>query len=154
ILIREGIDPARVIRLATLNGAVRYGLHDIGAVAPGKLADLVLLDSLEEVKARSVLANGRVVVRDGKLAVDVPDPVPPPLASSGRIGPLSTDDFVLQRGGANGDVLMRVIDVDQNRTTRIGDATVQFRAGRIELPLADELSLLSVVPRHGQPHRP
>jgi adenine deaminase len=154
ILVREGIDPARVIRLATLNGAVRYGLQDLGAVAPGKLADLVLLESLEEVRTTTVLSGGRVVVENGKLTVEIGDPVPPPLENSVRIGPLSADDFTLKRDGATGDVRVRVIEIDPNRTTRLGDATVPFRDGRLQLPLADDLALLSVVPRHGQSHRP
>jgi adenine deaminase len=154
ILIREGVPPARAIRIATLNGAVRYGLHDLGAVAPGKLADLVLLESLDDVRATTVLSGGRVVVRDGKLAVDIPDPIPAPAGSSVRIRPLSADDFTLRRDRASGDMRVRTIDVDKNRTTRLGEAIVPFRDGRVQLPLADDLALLSVVPRHGQPHPP
>src|SRR5207237_10417397 len=128
ILIREGVPAARAIRLATRNGATRYGLHDLGAVAPGKLADLVLLESLEDVRATTVLSGGRVVVRDGKLVVDIPDPVPAPVGDSVRIGPISTEDFTLKH--ADGDVRLRVMELDRNRTTRLGAATVTFQGGR------------------------
>ncbi len=42
VLLDAGVDPALGVRFATLNGAVRYGLNDLGAIAPGKLADIVL----------------------------------------------------------------------------------------------------------------
>src|SRR5262249_14957987 len=88
VLMREGVPPARAIRYATLNGAVRYGLDDLGAIAPGRLADVVLLGSLEDVRVETVVAGGRVVVRDRRLAVEIADPVPAPLGDSVRIGSL------------------------------------------------------------------
>src|SRR5439155_12624124 len=115
-------------------------------------ADLVLLESLEDVRATTVLSGGRAVVRDGKLAVDIADPVPAPVGDSVRIGPISTEDFTLKH--ADGDVRVRVMEIDRNRTTRLGEATVRFASSRLSLPLPDDLALLSVVPRHGQPHRP
>jgi adenine deaminase len=154
ILIRDGVPPARAIRYATLEGARRYGLHDLGAIAPGRLADVVLLESLEEVRARTVLSGGRVVVREGRLAVEIADPAPAPIGDSVRIGRLDAEAFTLARAGAEGDHRLRVIAMDQRRTTRLEEATLPFRGGRLGQPLPDDLVLLSVVPRHGQPHRP
>ncbi|HEY3108191.1 MAG TPA: adenine deaminase C-terminal domain-containing protein [Chloroflexota bacterium] len=154
ILIREGVPPARAIRYATLNGAVRYGRHDLGAIAPGRLADVVLLSSLAEVRADTVLSGGRVVVRGGKLAVEIADPAPAPIGGSVRIGPLDAESFAMSRAGAEGDRRLRVIAIDQRRTTRLEEATLPFRGGRLVGPLPDDLVMLSVVPRHGQPHRP
>jgi adenine deaminase len=153
VLVQEGVDPLLVVRLATLNGATRYGLRDLGAVAPGKLADLALVESLESFRTRHVLSGGRVVVRDGRLAVEIADPVAAPIGDSVRIKPLSTDDFVL-RSAADGELTVGTIDMDPRRTTTLGQARLRFENGRLALPLPDDLILLSVVPRHGQPHRP
>jgi adenine deaminase len=154
VLIREGVPAARAIRYATLNGAVRYGLHDLGAIAPGRLADVVLLESLEEVRAHTVLAGGRVVVRAGRLAVEIAEPAPAPIGDSVRIGPLDAGAFALARAGAEGDRRLRVIAMDRRRTTRLEEVTLPFQGGQPRGPLPDDLVLLSVVPRHGQPHRP
>jgi adenine deaminase len=153
-LIQEGVPPARAIRFATLNGATRYGLHDLGAIAPGKLADLALIGSLETVRPSVVLSGGRVVARDGRLTVAFDDPAPAPLGDSVRIARLDAAGFLPTRPGAEGELPLRVIAIDERRTTTLAEARLTFRGGRLELPLPEDLVLLSVVPRHGQPHRP
>ena len=48
ICVEEGVDAVTAIRMATLNAAECFGLHDRGAIAPGKRADIVLLDNLTD----------------------------------------------------------------------------------------------------------
>jgi adenine deaminase len=154
VLLDAGVDPALAVRFATLNGAVRYGLHDLGAIAPGKLADIVLAESFTDFRAKIVLAGGRVVARDGQFVADFADPAPPPLGNTVRIGAVSADTFRLRAPHATGDVPLKCIDIDPVRTTSLGDVTVRFVDGECALPLPDGVTLLSVVPRHGQSHPP
>lgn len=56
--IELGLNPIRAIKLATLNPARVYGLKDLGAVAPGFRADLIVLDSLEELSILDVYKDG------------------------------------------------------------------------------------------------
>jgi adenine deaminase len=136
-----------------LNGAQRYGLRDLGAIAPGRLADVVLLESLTDVRPAHVVVGGQVVVENGRLVVSIEAPVAPPLVNSLRLQPLQTEDFVLSRAGASGDVTVRVMAIDPKRTTTLRETTVPFAGGRLRFPMPDDLALLSVVPRHGQTHR-
>lgn len=53
-----GVPPVTAVRMATLNAAHAYGLRDRGAVAPGYLADLVVLDDLKSFAVREVYKNG------------------------------------------------------------------------------------------------
>lgn len=154
VLLDAGVDPAMVIRFATLNGAARYGLTDLGAIAPGKLADIVLVASFADFRAKVVLAGGRVVARDGAMVAKFADPAPPPLDNTVRIGAISADTFRLSVPGVDGDVTMRCIDIDAARTTRLGEVTLRFGGGESHYPLPADVTLLSVVPRHGQPHPP
>ncbi|MFL5805291.1 MAG: adenine deaminase [Roseiflexaceae bacterium] len=154
VLIENGVDPALAIRFATLNGAARYGLRDLGALAPGKLADIVLIESLRDLRAKLVLSGGQIVARDGVLATTIADPVAPPLGNSVHIAPISAETFQLRRPGITGDVSLMVLDIDPNRTTRIAAATLRFRNGLCQFPLPRDFTLLSVVPRHGQTHPP
>jgi adenine deaminase len=154
VLIENGVDPALAIRFATLNGAARYGLRDLGAIAPGKLADIVLVESLRDLQAKLVLAGGRVVAREGAMVAEIADPAPPPLDNSVHIQPFSADAFRLKRPGAAGDQRLSILDIDANRTTRLAEATLRFADGVCQLPLPDGLALLSVVPRHAQTHPP
>jgi adenine deaminase len=56
--IELGMDPVKAIKLATINAARAYGLKDLGAVAPGFRADLVVLDNLHEVSITNVYKDG------------------------------------------------------------------------------------------------
>ncbi|CAG0936127.1 adenine deaminase [Thermoflexales bacterium] len=72
--IRQGIDPVVAIQIATINPASYYGLHDRGAITPGRRADLVVLDNLRNVTTKLVLRGGAVVAQDGALLpYDKPD---------------------------------------------------------------------------------
>jgi adenine deaminase len=62
-----GVPPLEAIRLATLNPAEFYHLDDRGAVAPGRRADLVILDRLEGLEIRETWSAGAPVARGGRL---------------------------------------------------------------------------------------
>src|SRR5439155_8044821 len=68
VAIRNGLTPMQAIQMSTIQPAehLRVG-HDVGVIAAGRHADIVLVDSLEEFAIRSVIANGETVVDDGRL---------------------------------------------------------------------------------------
>ncbi len=76
-IIREAIEagksPITAIRMATLNAAERFRILLRGAVAPGYIADVLVLDDLETVKVRDVYTFGNKVVDNGKV-IDFKDP--------------------------------------------------------------------------------
>ena len=77
-LIAEGVDPIQAIGLATLNPAEYFGLHDRGAIAPGRRADLVMVSSLQDLQVRTVFTGGELVAQDGRaLWSPAPPPAPP-----------------------------------------------------------------------------
>ena len=55
---RYGIAPVTALRMATLNAAEWFGLHDRGAVAPGRRADLIVFDDLAKLMPEMVFAGG------------------------------------------------------------------------------------------------
>ncbi len=65
--IASGLDPIHAIRLATLNPALYFGLRDLGAISPGKLASIAILSDLEECRVTEVYHGGQRVARDGKI---------------------------------------------------------------------------------------
>ena len=71
ICVNEGIDPVTAIRMATLNPAECFGLKDRGAIAPGKRADIVLLDDLTEFKADKVWIEGKLVASKGEYLPEI-----------------------------------------------------------------------------------
>ncbi len=80
--VNQGIDPIRAIQMATLNPARYFRLdHLLGGIAPGRIAHLLLVDSLEKPTPRLVVSRGVIAAEDGVLTVD---PFPTPKADMGN----------------------------------------------------------------------
>lgn len=71
LAIAEGIDPIDCIKMASLNSAEAYGLKGKGAIAPGYLADLVVLDNLEDFNVLQVYKEGKLVGENLKPLFDL-----------------------------------------------------------------------------------
>lgn len=67
LCIKNGLNPEISIQMATLNPAECYGLKTKGAIAPGYIADFLILDSLHDFKISSVYKNGILVVKNNSL---------------------------------------------------------------------------------------
>ncbi len=146
-LVRYGMAPMQALRCATLNAAMRLGRRDLGLVAPGRRADLVVLRDLDSLAVTRVIASGRMVAQDGRLLEPLrPDPPGAPTGTV-HVPPLSPDEFRLRVPGVNaGQVRLRT--VVQPRFTRWGDAEVAVRDGAAVLP--EDGILMAVIHRHGR----
>jgi adenine deaminase len=145
--IAYGIDPITALRMATLNPAEWFGLHDRGAIAPGRRADFVICDDLQDFHVRQVYAGGRLVAADGLLlpAVELPTPaIPPQVGSSVNVAWDRVDFRVPARGRR-----MRVIGALENQLVteeRLLDALVGDGAAVAD-PKRDLLKM-AVIDRH------
>jgi adenine deaminase len=73
-----GLSPITAIQMVTINPATFYSLKDLGALAPGYRADLVLLEDLQNFRAVTVFKDGQKVAQNGQVIIDIPKPSPPP----------------------------------------------------------------------------
>lgn len=155
-MLYHGVDPAVAFRWATLNGARHYQLRDHGAIAPGYLADIVLLSSLEEVRASEVFVDGQLLVENGKLLQEIPEPATSiEIKNSVHIQPLSIADFCLKPPIDNGEVTLNVMELLPTRLSKLMQTTAMVRDGKIDLTsLGDDICYIAIVPRHGQSHPP
>jgi adenine deaminase len=63
-----GFTPVEAIQMATLNAAEHFRLDGVlGGIAPGRLADMVLIPDLAEFKPEAVICNGEVIFESGRL---------------------------------------------------------------------------------------
>lgn len=68
VALQAGVSSTIAYRMATLNPATYLGLdEDLGAVAPGRVADINLLSSLDEPMPELVICRGCVVAKQGAL---------------------------------------------------------------------------------------
>lgn len=65
--IELGLDPCRAIAMGSINTARHYGKRDLGAIAPGYRADLIVFDDLGQPRPRIVMHDGRIAARDGEM---------------------------------------------------------------------------------------
>ena len=73
--IKNGLDPMTAIQMSTIQPAEFYRVnHDMGMIAPGRYADIVFVENLEEFEISQVMANGKIWVKDGKLVEPLETP--------------------------------------------------------------------------------
>lgn len=146
---QAGKDPVTAIRMATLWAAECFGLKDVGAVAPGYTADLLVLDDLSGVRVRDVYCKGRRMVEDGRLHAWEAPAVSPGLKKAVRssfdLDPLSEGDFHIEHSGVR---KCRVIRLRRHQLiTEEWAADVDFDNGN-GVDIARDILKLAVVERH------
>lgn len=71
--VAEGFDPVAAIQMVTINTATCFHMdHELGSVAPGKCADLVLFESLTDFDVSLTMIDGKVAAVDGTALFDAP----------------------------------------------------------------------------------
>jgi adenine deaminase len=73
IAMNEGIDPITAYRMVTINPAVYFGMdHEIGGIAPGRYADILVLKDLAHPTPELVVSKGRIIAEDSNLIESFP----------------------------------------------------------------------------------
>ncbi|MGB5100567.1 MAG: adenine deaminase [Methanothrix sp.] len=142
--IKQGLDPIIALQIASLNAAQRFGLQDLGAIAPGYRADIAVLDGLEHPRAVLVIKDGRVVAEDGDLTVPLKAPVMAGHKAM-QIGPIGPRSFEIQaeKGPA------RVIGVVPNQIiTKALQLSPKIQDGKVVSDVDRDILKMAVVERH------
>jgi adenine deaminase len=143
-LVGYGMAPMDALRCATLQAALRLKRDDLGLLAPGRRADIVLFRDLAEFRAARVFASGQEVAADGGLLAPTrPDPVALPGASV-KVPPLRPADFRLAASGTR----VRLRTVDKPRFTEWGETDAEVADGAVVLPAG--AVMMAVIHRHGR----
>ena len=144
VLIEAGTPPVEAIRMATLNPAEHFGLHDRGAISPGRIGDLVVVESLEDIKADEVYAAGRRVARGGRpLEWELPPPPPPPRPSM-RVDWQRVETGIPARAGR-----VRVIEVVPDQiVTGAREVVPRVEGGKVVADPSRDLLKIVVIERH------
>lgn len=134
-LVGYGLDPIQAIRCATLNAAQRLGRRDLGLIAPGRLADMIVLSDLHGFQITRVFT--------AKKHESLPAS---PLPNTTQLRPLSLDDCRVRVSRPDGTARLRVIQ--GARFTKWNEVEVQVRGGYAEVPPG--YGVLLIQHRHGR----
>lgn len=75
LAIKEGVEPMTAIQMATINSAEAYRIdHLIGSISPGRLADILIIDSPETFNVEAVISDGKLVAENKRLNFDLKAP--------------------------------------------------------------------------------
>ncbi len=131
--LEYGFAPVTAVQAVTLNVAEHFGLdHLVGAVAPGRLADLVLLPHLTTIEPELVMSNGKVVAKEGELTVPPRShQFAPASFETIRIpGVMKADDFALQLPADHSNLTLRIMQMVTDLVTR--EVQEQYPAATLE----------------------
>jgi adenine deaminase len=154
LAIELGVPPVTAIQMATLNPAAYLRLdREFGGLAPGRRADILLVDDLRQPTPRIVIADGRVVIHDGELAFDLP-----PLPASAteipwlphRIIPasLSPANFTVEATSSTGQATISAIAIVNKTITQRQDVNLPVRDGQICLPADQDILKIGLLNRN------
>lgn len=148
-LIHGGMDPLQAYKLATWNAAREYGLDDLGAIAPGYLADMQLLDRLDGSRPYAVFVRGQLAALEGAYVLqDGSDQCALTPANTMRVtGVTRAEDFLLPAG--EGCQRVRVLLLNRGAHAEREWVELPVRNGYVSLEEHPELCFVAVLNRYG-----
>jgi adenine deaminase len=150
--VRMGLSPMQALQAITLTPAERFGIEgQLGGLAPGRQADLVLLPKLEEFRPSLVIAYGRVVAQDGCMTVPISPPAFPPgcLPNPRTARPPQLEDLQISAPADRDRVRVRAIHLAAEIVTTSQVHEVPVRDGTLHADPGADLLKVVAMDRHG-----
>ncbi|MCK9228242.1 MAG: adenine deaminase C-terminal domain-containing protein [Syntrophorhabdaceae bacterium] len=145
--ISYGFRPIDAIKMATINPADYYGLRHLGAIAPLRHADILFLNSMEDVWVERVMAGGKMVFDAGQYCEKIePYNYPDTARNTIKARKISPVDLKVAHGDHSGDV--RVIKVLNQTITREISWKPLVKNGYLEKDLSADIIPVSVINRY------
>jgi adenine deaminase len=150
--IDQGLEPMTAIQMMTINTAEHFGVsREMGMIAPGRWADVVLVEDLKNFQADVVVAKGQVIAEDGKWKVSLPKfSYPSWVKKSVKLKrALKASDFALKVNDENAELKANVIGVIENQApTKHLTLDVRPEMGKIQVDLGRDIAKIALVERH------
>ncbi|MGD8800498.1 MAG: adenine deaminase, partial [Desulfobacterales bacterium] len=142
--IQSGLDPILAIQMATLNPAEYFRLDHLGAIAPGRQADLLVFSNLQKPIVEQVYCRGLLTAENGKVLPHIQTPPSATIAPSIQVD-LRKIDLAI----ADQNKRIRAIEIEANQLItheRIEQPTIEN--GQAVSDPSRDLLKIAVVERH------
>ncbi|WP_379072418.1 adenine deaminase [Mesorhizobium sp. UC22_110] len=150
--IQQGLKPVTAIQMVTINTAQHFRLErEIGSIAPGRLADFLIVSNLAEMTMDEVYGRGTRLAANGRLEADIPPyDYPASAKNTVKLGKrLAATDFDIKAPQGANKVRARVIGVIENQApTRALEADLVVEDGLVAIDRAGDVCQIALVERH------
>ncbi len=152
-----GVAPVDAVRAVSLNVAQRFGWPRQGAVAPGYVADLVLVDDLQNFNVQTVIKRGRIIVQkraieENRAAPEETDQeVPDSVCDSVRLKIPQLEELRVRSPQKASRAPVRVIEAQEGSiVTRAATAWLPVQEGNVGADPSQDVLKLVVLERYGK----
>ena len=143
--VEAGVNPIKAIQCASLNTAEYFGLKDLGAIAPGYKADLLILPDLKTFKPDFVLKEGKVIVENGKLITELEDTETPSMRGSVNVKWIEQEDFRIE---AKSDEALTIEVIPHQLVTKSVKSKIKVVDGNAVSNTDTDTLKICVIERH------
>ena len=151
LMVELGINPLEAIQMLTLNPATHLGLQDkIGGIAPGKKADLIVVNSFEDFKVSMTIARGKILYEDRTIQYDS-DKIeyPPFILNTVQNLEIPTTEDLRFKTDIQDEVKVRVIGLKEHSLiTESLEAILKVKEGFIVPDVENDILPVAVLNRH------
>ena len=152
--IAQGVDPIKAIQMATLNSAIAYRIdHLVGSIAPGKLADILIIDDPQCFQVEQVIVEGRPVAAAGRISI----PLNPPERSAVLTGSMKADPVTVEQMKVRTELSSERVNVlamhcsgEQAFVRKRRDVVLRNANGVVEPDVEQDVLYATVVERFGR----
>jgi adenine deaminase len=143
--ISRGLNPIRAIQMATINTAEHFRLRQVGAVAPGYVANLIVIDDLPKLSVDMVFHKGKLVAQKGKALFSTSWRSDPEITRSVNIKPFTIEALKLPASRKD----LPIIEIVPGQVTTKGiKLEPKVRDGFVVPDIEQDILKLAVVERH------
>ena len=152
LAIAAGVEPMTAIQMGTINSAEAYRIdHLVGSISPGRIADILLVDSPDKFHVETVITNGKLVAQDKKLVYELKAPK----RSSVLKGELkckktTEEDFQYKVDIKDGSAEVLAMDVKGPFVRKRRDVTLKVENGIVLPDPEQDVAMVSVLERFGR----
>jgi adenine deaminase len=148
--IKLGLKPLDAITMASKNNFDYYNMgKDLGGIAPGKLADILIFNDLKSFKPNKVFVGGKLVVSNGSIVTHIKKKtIPSWIKKSVKLKKFSENDFLIK--SKKKDILANTIFMQTEIITKIGSAELHSKDGLVSASLDSDIWKVAAFDRtHG-----
>ncbi len=148
--IKLGLEPIDAVTMASKNNFDYYNMgKDLGGIAPGKLADILVFDNLKSFKPKHVFVGGKLVVSNGIFIAPMKKNIIAPwIKKTVKLKKFSKNDFLIK--SKKNSVIANTIFMQNEIITKLGSSELYSKDGHVSASLDSDIWKVAAFDRiHG-----